>query len=66
MADSETLLGKSAPAFSLENEEGDKIKIKDFRGEKNVVLYFYPKAMTPGCTVQAQGLRDKKRKLTSL
>ena len=55
-----------APALNLLNHEGKKTTLKDFKGKKNVVLYFYPKAMTPGCTVQAQGLRDKKRKLTAL
>ena len=51
-------LGNLAPAFTLKDQNGDDISLKDFRGEKHVVLYFYPKAMTPGCTVQACGLRD--------
>lgn len=55
--------GKQAPAFSLLDQSGEKVALKDFKGEKNVVLYFYPKAMTPGCTVQACGLRDSKRAL---
>ncbi|MCL4103944.1 UNVERIFIED_CONTAM: hypothetical protein GTU68_034806 [Idotea baltica] len=54
-------LGNIAPAFTLLNEDGEKISLKQYRGEKNVVLYFYPKAMTPGCTVQACGIRDSKR-----
>ncbi|TNF00813.1 MAG: thioredoxin-dependent thiol peroxidase [Deltaproteobacteria bacterium] len=58
-------IGKAAPAFTLLNQEGEKVSLKDFKGEKNVVLYFYPKAMTPGCTVQACGLRDAKKKYTS-
>ncbi len=58
-------IGKAAPAFSLLNQEGEKVSLKDFKGEKNVVLYFYPKAMTPGCTVQACGIRDTKRKFSS-
>lgn len=66
MAEYEALIGKMAPALNLLNQDGEKVSLKDFRDEKNVVLYFYPKAMTPGCTVQARGLRDKKRKLTSL
>lgn len=57
-------VGNNAPAFSLENQDGEKVSLKDFKGEKNVVLYFYPKAMTPGCTVQACGIRDSKSKLT--
>lgn len=58
-------VGKAAPAFSLLNQKGEKVSLKDFKGEKNVVLYFYPKAMTPGCTVQACGIRDAKRKFSS-
>lgn len=59
-------IGNMAPAFTLRNEAGDKVSLKDFKGEKNVVLYFYPKAMTPGCTVQACGLRDSKKELAKL
>lgn len=58
--------GTKAPAFSLLNQKGEKVSLKDFSGEKNVVLYFYPKAMTPGCTVQACGLRDSLKKLKAL
>ena len=58
-------IGNMAPAFSLLNQKEKKISLKDFRGEKNVVLYFYPKAMTPGCTVQACKIRDTKRKFSS-
>ena len=57
-------VGRVAPAFSLPNKKGETVKLKDFKGEKNVVLYFYPKAMTPGCTTQACGLRDAKAKFT--
>lgn len=56
-------VGKVAPAFTLQNQVGKKVSLKDFRDEKNVLVYFYPKAMTPGCTVQACGLRDSKAKL---
>ena len=56
-------LGNLAPAFTLKDQNGDDISLKDFRGEKHVVLYFYPKAMTPGCTVQACGLRDTAAEL---
>ena len=59
-------IGTLAPNFSLKNQEEEKISLKDFKGEKNVVLYFYPKAMTPGCTVQACGIRDNKRKFSSI
>lgn len=51
-------IGNLAPAFSLQNQQGDKVSLKDFKTKKNVVLYFYPKASTPGCTVQACGIRD--------
>lgn len=58
-------VGKMAPSFTLENQKGEKVSLKDFKGKKNIVLYFYPKAMTPGCTVQACGIRDSKRKYSS-
>ena len=59
-------IGNMAPAFTLHDQNGDKVSLKQFRGEKNVVLYFYPKAMTPGCTVQACGIRDSKKELARL
>ena len=49
--------GKPAPDFELTSESGDHVKLSDFRG-KPVVLYFYPKDDTPGCTTQACGIRD--------
>ena len=49
--------GKLAPAFSLEDASGNKVSLKDFRG-KDVIVYFYPKDDTPGCTKQACGFRD--------
>ena len=58
--------GNVAPAFTLQDQNGKKVSLKDFKGKKNVVLYFYPKAMTPGCTVQACGLRDSKKDLAKL
>lgn len=57
-------IGNLAPNFSLIDQNGEKVSLKDFRGKKNVIVYFYPKAMTPGCTVQACGLRDSKAKLS--
>jgi len=59
-------LGAAAPAFTLQDQDGNKVSLKDFKGKQNVVLYFYPKAMTPGCTVQACGIRDSKKTLTRL
>ncbi len=49
--------GDVAPDFELLTDEGNAIKLSDFRGQQ-VVLFFYPKADTPGCTTQACGLRD--------
>ena len=54
--------GKKAPAFSLESSEGGKVSLSDFKG-KYVVIYFYPKDSTPGCTVEAEGFRDAMPKL---
>ena len=49
--------GKPAPDFELESDSGETVSLSDLRG-KPVVLYFYPKADTPGCTKQACGIRD--------
>ncbi|WP_070967190.1 thioredoxin-dependent thiol peroxidase [Vibrio sonorensis] len=54
--------GSPSPAFSLPDQDGNVVSLGDFKGKK-VLFYFYPKAMTPGCTVQAQGLRDVKTEL---
>ena len=59
-------VGKLAPSFTLLNQDGEKIKLSDFKGKSIVVVYFYPKAMTPGCTVQACSIRDGKKKLAQL
>lgn len=59
-------VGKLAPKFTLKNQKGKSIALKDFAGKKNVVVYFYPKAMTPGCTVQACAIRDSKKKFSAL
>ncbi|EEL52208.1 thioredoxin-dependent thiol peroxidase [Bacillus cereus] len=50
-------VGEVAPDFTLEGSNGEQITLSDFRG-KNVVLYFYPKDMTPGCTTEACDFRD--------
>jgi peroxiredoxin Q/BCP len=49
--------GKAAPAFTLKDADGNTVKLADFKG-KNVVVYFYPKDDTPGCTKEACGFRD--------
>lgn len=54
--------GERAPLFTLFNQHNQPISLVDFRGKK-VLLYFYPKALTPGCTTQACGLRDIKAQL---
>jgi peroxiredoxin Q/BCP len=51
--------GDKAPDFSLPDQNGEQVKLSDLRGE-TVVLYFYPKANTSGCTVQACGVRDRR------
>ena len=55
--------GKKAPAFTLLDQNGDKHSLKDY-ADKNVILYFYPRDDTPGCTKEACGFRDLKRQLT--
>ena len=59
-------IGNLAPAFKLQKQDGTFVSLKDFRDKKNVVLYFYPKAMTPGCTTQACGIRDSEKELAEL
>jgi thioredoxin-dependent peroxiredoxin len=54
--------GDKAPTFTLPDENGNNVSLSDFKDSK-VLVYFYPKAMTPGCTVQAQNLRDSKDEL---
>jgi len=50
-------VGQAAPEFTLPDQEGNDVSLSDFRGQR-VVVYFYPKADTPGCTTQACGIRD--------
>ena len=54
--------GNKAPDFTAIDQDGEKVKLSVFRGKKNVVLYFYPKDMTPGCTTQACDFRDQHKK----
>lgn len=62
---SETLVNKQAPDFTLLNEKGEQVSLSDFRGKK-VILYFYPKDMTPGCTTQACDFRDNHESFADL
>lgn len=57
--------GDLAPQFTLLNQDNQPISLSDFKGKK-VLVYFYPKALTPGCTTQACGLRDAKSELEKL
>lgn len=57
--------GKPAPSFSLEDVDGAKVSLADFAG-KNLVLYFYPKDDTPGCTKEACGFRDDWKEIQKL
>lgn len=57
--------GKKVPDFEAEATRNRTIRLSDFRGEKNVVIYFYPKDNTPGCTTEGQDFRDHYRKFTS-
>ncbi|HND50903.1 MAG TPA: thioredoxin-dependent thiol peroxidase [Pirellulaceae bacterium] len=57
--------GAKAPAFTATADDGKKVKLSEFKG-KPVVLYFYPKDDTPGCTKEACAFRDRKEELTKL
>ena len=59
-------VGTTAPQFTLLDQRGKEVSLADFNGKQNVVLYFYPKAMTPGCTVQACGIRDTYAEFKSI
>ncbi|MBI1783756.1 thioredoxin-dependent thiol peroxidase [Candidatus Sumerlaeota bacterium] len=58
--------GKKAPEFALEASTGEKISLKDFKQKSAVVLYFYPKDDTPGCTKEACDFRDQNTKIKKL
>lgn len=60
-----SLVNQQAPNFTLANEKGQQVSLSDFKG-KNVVLYFYPKDMTPGCTTEACDFRDAYEDFSSL
>jgi peroxiredoxin Q/BCP len=58
--------GKAAPAFTLKDQDGKPVSLAQFKGKQNVVVYFYPKDDTPGCTKEACGFRDSDRELRKL
>lgn len=58
-------IGNLAPHFSLLNQNNEYVSLQDFRGKK-VLVYFYPRALTPGCTTQACNLRDNNSRLNEL
>jgi len=61
----ESLVNMEAPDFALLNEKEEEISLSDYRGKK-VVLYFYPKDMTPGCTTEACDFRDRHEEFSDL
>ena len=63
MTDTKLAPGDAAPDFTLPTADGDNVTLESFRG-KRVILYFYPAAMTPGCTKQACDFRDSLTGLT--
>src|SRR5258707_7584747 len=58
-------VGARAPAFALEDQAGNKVKLGDFKGRK-LLVYFYPKADTPGCTTQSCEVRDSRKDLAKI
>ena len=54
--------GNKAPDFSGKNQDGKSVKLSSFKARKNIVLYFYPKDMTPGCTTEACDFKDQFKK----
>ena len=54
--------GNKAPDFSGKNQESQLVRLSSFKGKKNIILYFYPKDMTPGCTTEACDFRDQYKK----
>ncbi|ASM53556.1 peroxiredoxin Q/BCP [Pseudoalteromonas nigrifaciens] len=55
--------GDNAPAFSLQNQNDETITLSELLKQQQVLVYFYPRASTPGCTVQAENLRDQQAEL---
>ena len=62
----ESIIGKEAPDFTLQNTEGEKVTLSSFKGEKNVVLLFFPLAFTSTCTNEMHTIRDNMKLYSSL
>lgn len=58
--------GDQAPEFSLPASNGAEVSLSDYRGKKHVVLYFYPKDNTPGCTAESCDFRDREKDFADL
>lgn len=59
-------IGEIAPDFTLNNQDGNPVSLSDFHGKSNVVLFFYPKDFSPGCTAQACSFRDNYEDFTDM
>src|SRR5262245_9137414 len=59
-------VGDKAPEFSGPLADGKQLQLKDFHGKRNVILYFFPKDFTPGCTKEACEFRDRRSELAGL
>ena len=65
MSDQELAAGSAAPDFTLESDAGESVTLSSLKG-KGVILYFYPKDNTAGCTAEAQGFRDHRDDFAAL
>ena len=59
-------VGDKAPLFTLNDQNGNPVSLADLTKDHQVLVYFYPKAMTPGCIIQAEGIRDHKDDIAGL
>jgi peroxiredoxin Q/BCP len=59
-------IGDAAPDFELLNQDGELVRLSDYLGKKKLVVYFYPKDETPGCTKEACGFRDEYESFTGI
>ena len=63
--DAKVRVGDIAPDFTLPDQRGEPVRLRDLLGRKTVVLYFYPKDATPGCTLEARAFRDSYQAFTA-